>query len=86
MSLRWLPYLAWGLFGGGLMVNGLLQWWINPEKFDVSARLYPHVIAGLLWLAAAYQAIDRFKRPVLGWSMVVLGIGYLAFGPFWSKL
>ncbi|WP_065334973.1 hypothetical protein [Tritonibacter mobilis] len=67
------------IFNGLLWFSPLLilrawTWYHDPEKFVLQAPIYAVGIGVVICLILAYNVIEKFQKPRLGWAMVVIGI------------
>jgi len=61
--------LIWSL----LLISRGWIWYHDPEKFALQAPIYAVGTAAVIWFILAYILIEKFQKPSLGWSMMVLG-------------
>ena len=72
------------IFNGLLWFSPLLilrawTWYDDPEKFVLQAPIYAFGIGAVVWFILAYNVIEKFQKPLLGWGMVVVGIIAVVF-------
>ncbi|WP_416368118.1 hypothetical protein [Tritonibacter mobilis] len=80
MSLKAAHIILKGLLWfSPLLIARAWTWYNDPEKFVLEAPIYAVGTGALIWLILAYNVIEEFQKPRLGWAMVVIGIIAVVF-------